>query len=238
MAGMRLPRGNTWESFCFQIPSGRLLAPTCMLGSCQDHSLDLCRENFYRMWELVARRTLLALSVFLAAFLGYLLFMNAETVPTSQPAPPGSIERADAKISEFTFTQSKGDIIEWQVEAKQARLFEREKRAVLTGVDVTLYGVKGKELTVSSEEGTLDTARKNFVLANRVDPLVVELGNGYIIYTNHLAWTDNTKEIRTDDPVRIVGHGLEVTGRGLLGRIESEEFEVLEDVHVDLFPAF
>ncbi|MGQ0666530.1 MAG: LPS export ABC transporter periplasmic protein LptC [Nitrospiraceae bacterium] len=189
------------------------------------------------MWELIARRTLLGLSVCLAAFLGYLLFINGDSVPTSRPAPAGPMEQADAKISEFTFTQSKGDAIQWQVQARQARLFEREKRALLTGVDVTLFGVKGKELTLSGDEGTLDTATKNFVLANRVDPLVVEIGSGYTIYTNHLVWTDDAKEIRTDDRVRIVGHGLQVTGRGLLGRMESEEFQVLEDVHVDLSPA-
>jgi hypothetical protein len=28
-----------------------------------------------------------------------------------------------------------------------------------------------------------------------------------------------------------------VTGRGLLGHLDREEFEVLEDVHVDLVPA-
>ena len=43
--------------------------------------------------------------------------------------------------------------------------------------------------------------------------------------------------MRTQDPVRIVGHGLEVTGRGLLGYLDREEFEVLEDVHVDLAPS-
>jgi len=189
------------------------------------------------MWELIARRTLLGLSVCLAAFLGYLLFINGDSVPANQPAPAGPIEQADAKISEFTFTQSKGDVVQWQVQAKQARLFEREKRALLTGVDVTLFGVKGKELTLSGEEGTLDTATKNFVLANRSDPLVVQIGSGYTIYTNHLVWTDDAKEIRTDDRVRIVGHGLEVTGRGMRGRMESEEFQILEDVHVALTPA-
>ena len=189
------------------------------------------------MWELVARRTLLALSATLAAFLAYLLFTNADSVPTSQSAPPGTIEQADSKISEFIFTQSKGDIVQWQVQAKQARMFESEKRVLLSGVHVTLYGGQGKELTVSGEEGTLDTGTKNFVLANRADPLVVETGSGYVIYTNHLEWMDDTKEIRTDDPVRIIGNGLEVRGRGLLGRLELEEFEVLEDVHVDLFPA-
>ena len=189
------------------------------------------------MWELVARRSLLALSALLAAFLGYLLFVNADSVPSGQSAPPGTIEQADAKISEFTFTQTKGDVIQWQVQAKQARLFEQEKRALLNVVDVTLYGLKGKELTVSGDEGALDTSTKNFVLTNKTAPLVVKTSSGYTIYTNHLAWTDATKEIRTEDPVRIIGNGLEVTGRGLLGRIESEEFEVLEDVHVDVSPA-
>ena len=48
---------------------------------------------------------------------------------------------------------------------------------------------------------------------------------------------DHAREIRTDDPVRMVGHGLEVKGQGLLGRMESEEFEVLQNVHVDLAPS-
>jgi lipopolysaccharide export system protein LptC len=189
------------------------------------------------LWERIARQTLLALSVTLSVFLGYLLFINVGSVPITRSSAPGSIEEADAKISEFTFTQTKGDIVQWQVQAKQARLFEQEKRALLQMVDVTLYGVNGKELTVSGDEGTLDTATKNFMLANKTNPLVVQTGSGYVIYTNHLVWTDATKEIRTDDPVRIVGNGLEVTGRGLLGRMDSEEFEVLEDVHVDVSPA-
>jgi LPS export ABC transporter protein LptC len=130
------------------------------------------------MWELIARRGLFALSVVLAAFLGYLLFVNADSVPTSQSAPIGSIEQADAKISQFTFTQTKGEVVQWQVQAKYARLFEQEKRALLSDVDVTLYGVKGKELTVSGDEGTLDTATKNFALMNRINPLVVETAGG------------------------------------------------------------
>jgi len=186
------------------------------------------------MWDVLARRSLLTLSGALAAFLIYLLFVNADSAPTNQPAAPGAIERADAKISDFTFTQTKGDVVQWRVQAKQARLFEREKRAVLSDVEVTLYGQSGKEVTVLGDEGALDTATKNFVLANRTDPLIIATGSGYTIYTNHLEWTDATKIIQTGDPVRIVGNGLEITGRGLLGRTESEEFEVLDDVHVDL----
>lgn len=189
------------------------------------------------MWEVIARRLLLALSGALAAFLIYLLFVNADSSPPGQSATSGAIEKADAKISEFVFTQTKGDVVQWKVQARQARLFEQEKRAVLDNVEVTLYGQAGKEMTVLGDEGVLDTATKNFVLANRSEPLTIATGSGYTIYTNHVAWTDSTKIIQTEDPVHIVGNGLEITGRGLLGRTDSEEFEVLNDVHVDLAPA-
>ncbi len=188
------------------------------------------------MWRSWAQRGLLALSLLLACFLVYLLVTNSTSVPPPTATAPGTINQADAIISHFTFTQTKGDKVQWQVDAQQARLFEQDKKAILDRVAVTLFGVQGKEMTVHGDEGTLNTETKNFVLANRSEPLVIYTESGYTIYTNHLAWTDQTREIHTRDPVRIVGHGLEVTGRGLLGHLDTEEFEVLEDVHVDLAP--
>ncbi|HSA87783.1 MAG TPA: LPS export ABC transporter periplasmic protein LptC [Nitrospira sp.] len=189
------------------------------------------------MWELVARRALLALSVLLAGFLGYLLLRNADSMPSSRPLASESIEQADAKIEKFIFTQSKGEVVQWQVQAEQAKLFEQDKRAVLRDVALTFYSTEGDEVIVRGEEGTLDTATKDFRLANRHTPLIVETRSGYTIYTNHLVWIDKLREIRTEEPVRMVGHGLEVRGQGLLGRMETEEFEVLRDVHVDLAPS-
>ena len=179
----------------------------------------------------------MALSAVLACVLVYLLVTNSTMVLAPTAAAPGSMDPADAKISQFTFTQTKGDTVQWKVQAQEARLFERDRRATLQVVAVTLFGKQGKDLTVTGDEGTLDTETKDFVLANRSEPLVIRTESGYVIYTNHLAWTDQTREIRTSDPVRIVGHGLDVTGRGLLGHLDREEFEVLEDVHVDLAPA-
>ena len=189
------------------------------------------------MWRNVAKWSLLAISGILTAFLGYLLIINADSTPPTHSMTKATIEQADAKISGFNFTQSKGDEIEWEIQAKQARLFEAEKRAFLNEVEVTLYGKKGKELTVSGDEGTFHMKTKHFALANKTDVLVVETAAGYTIFTNHLEWANDKKEISTDDPVRIVGHGVEVTGRGMIGKLGSEEFEVLQDVRVALFPA-
>lgn len=189
------------------------------------------------MWQRLIRRGLLALSGVLACFLVYLLMTHSTAVSTPTATAPGSMDAADATISNFTFTQTKGDAVQWQVQAHEARLFERDRRAMLQVVAVTLFGRQGKELTVTGDEGVLNTETKNFLLSNRSEPLVIHTESGYVIYTNHLAWTDETREIRTQDAVRIVGHGLEVTGRGLIGHLDREEFDVLEDVHVDLAPA-
>jgi LPS export ABC transporter protein LptC len=186
------------------------------------------------MWERWLRRGLLALSIVLAAFLGYLLFTRSDSASTTRTIPPGGGDQADARIQGFTFTQTKGDIVQWKVEAQQAQLFDNQKRAVLSHVQITLYGVQGKELMLTGEEGTLDTETKNFMLANREVPIVVETDSGYIIRTNHLNWIDKQREIQTSDPVTINGHGLQITGRGLLGKLDLEVFQVLDDVHVDV----
>lgn len=92
------------------------------------------------MWEIFARRALLSLSILLTIFLGYLLFRNAESPSRGASVSLNAFEDADAKLGEFTFTQSKGEAVEWQVRARQARIFEQEKRAVLHEVVLTFYG--------------------------------------------------------------------------------------------------
>jgi lipopolysaccharide export system protein LptC len=186
------------------------------------------------MWERWVGRGLLILSVVLAAFLGYLLYTRSDSFSPPRPVPAGGAQEADARIEGFTFTQTKGDIVQWKVEAQRAHLYEDDKRAVLSDVQITLYGVQGKELMLTGEEGTLETDTKNFMLANRNDPITIQMESGYVIRTNHLNWIDKRREIQTSDPVAIDGHGLQITGRGLLGKLDSEIFQVLDDVHVDV----
>jgi len=45
---------------------------------------------------------------------------------------------------------------------------------------------------------------------------------------------EERREVNTADPVTIIGQGMEITGRGLVGKLDSEEFKILHDVHVEL----
>jgi lipopolysaccharide export system protein LptC len=135
------------------------------------------------VWQRWAQRILLGLSLALVCFLVYLLMTNSTASPPPTATAPGTINQADAIISKFTFTQTKGDKVQWQVDAQQARLYEQDKRAILDNVAVTLFGIQGKEMTVHGDEGTLNTDTKNFLLTNRSEPLVIYTQSGYTIYT-------------------------------------------------------
>jgi lipopolysaccharide export system protein LptC len=184
------------------------------------------------MWQRWARGTLLGLTVILTSFLFYLLVTRMDSVPPPSVADSGSSERSDAGIDQFKFTRSRGGAVQWEVQAARARVFEAENRARLEEVRVTLFGAKGWELKLEGDEGTVDTVSKDFVLVKHAAPIVVQLESGYTIKTNHLAWKDEDRTIRTDDPITIYGNGLEVKGRGFVGKLDTEEFNILGDVHV------
>ena len=186
------------------------------------------------MWQRWARTGLLALSGILSLFLIYILATKVDSVPPSQLGSPRLLEHADAGINHFTFTQSQDGVVQWEVNARQAQVFEDENRAVLQQVHVTLHGERGRELSLKGDTGTIDTETNNFVLVRNGGPIAIELDGGYTIYTNHLTWTDERREISTNDPVAIHGEGLEIRGQGLVGKLDSEEFKVLENVRVEI----
>ncbi|MEX5212618.1 MAG: LPS export ABC transporter periplasmic protein LptC [Nitrospiraceae bacterium] len=185
-------------------------------------------------WQQWARGFLLALAVVSSTFLAYLLLTRTESTSPRTPELKPLHDQADAGMEQFTFTQTKDGVVQWEVRAKQASLYEDQNHALLKTVEVTLFGERGRELTVHGDEARLNTSNHNFEIANRERDLVIHLQGGYTIYTNHVQWTDERQEIETQDPVVIEGKGMRITGRGLLGKVEREEFQVLDDVRVDL----
>ena len=184
------------------------------------------------MWRSWSRRGLLLLSGILSVFLVYLLVTRSESVTRSVNSP--ALSDQDAGIDHFSFIQSKAGAMQWQVESQRAWMIESQHQALLQNVEVTLYGQAGWELKLRGDEGTVDTSTKNFTLVRRDGAIPVELQNGYTIYTNHLVWQDERGEVTTGDPVTLSGNGMEITGRGLIGNLASQEFTILDDVHVEI----
>src|SRR2546422_11523993 len=82
-------------------------------------------------------------------------------------------------------------------------------------VQVTLMGADGVTMTVTGDEGSINTASKDFVISKRSGNLALILNGGFTVYTPRVRWENQALRMWTDEPVRITGPRLEVPGQGL-----------------------
>ena len=183
-------------------------------------------SNRFLRWTLGG--IILGLSVYLA----YVVVGHMQTNAPPPPIALPELEEADAGMEGFVYRQTKDGMVQWEVAAQRAEVFEDKQEATLKEVQLRLFGQQGEEMMVDADEGVINTETKDFELRNRQEPIVIELKNGYTILTPHLHWIDANQEIRTPSPVTIQGNGLTITGVGLVGHLESEEFSVLDHVRV------
>ncbi|MCA9473568.1 MAG: LPS export ABC transporter periplasmic protein LptC [Nitrospirales bacterium] len=186
-----------------------------------------------RSW---GRWVLTSVVVAMSVFIIYRVVLHMEDRASQASIESSDEKPADAWINGFTYRQTQAGKTKWKVIAERAQVFESQHRANLEDVEVQLLGEKTgtTEMTVQAEKGTIDTATNNFDLDNEKDMMAVKLASGYTIFSTHLTWTEASRKITTQRPVVIRGHGLTITGKGLIGTIDNEEFQVLQDVQVEL----
>ena len=197
------------------------------------------------MQTVIAKKMPSTLHVTRAALLGVMLALLATilifvAVGPARRVPQASVvpvlpQRADAGMQGFSFTQSKGGVVDWKIQARQAQLFEADAKAMLTdNVQVTLMGADGVTMTVTGDEGTLNTVSKDFMISKHSGNLALILNSGFTIYTPRIKWDNAALRIWTDEPVRITGPRLEVTGQGLDAFLPSREMRVHRHVRVGI----
>jgi len=181
----------------------------------------------------VARAALLGtMLALLATILVFVAAGPARRVP--QSSAPTLPLQADAGLQEFSFAQSKGGLVDWKLHARQAQLFEADAKAVLNDVTVTLMGTDGVTMTVAGDDGAINTTSKDFVISKRSGNLALILNGGITIYASRIGWDNQALRVWTDEPVRITGPRLEVTGQGMDAFLASREMRVRHDVRVGI----
>jgi len=192
---------------------------------------------------MLAKPTLSHQRVARAGLLGIIFAVQATLLafiiggPSRRVLPvsvPVLSQAADAGVQGFSFVQSKDGQVDWKIQAKQAQVFDADAKAVLSNVQVTLMGTDGVAMTVTGDDGTINTSSKDFVISKRMGNLAIILNGGYTIFTSHFTWDNQKHRIWTDEPVTIKGPRLEVTGQGLDAFPTTQEMRVRQNVHVGI----
>lgn len=138
--------------------------------------------------------------------------------------------KADVKIGQFSVVQSHEGVKNWELRADRAEIFEKDQKALLEKIAVTIQTSQGVELSLDGDSGTINTRTKDFSLEKREGPMVIQLSNGYTIETPALSWLNDQKIIIAEGPARITGPRIEIHGNEL--RVAPDNQEVTVSGHV------
>lgn len=138
--------------------------------------------------------------------------------------------KSDVNIRQFSFVQTYQGERDWELKAEQAEVFEKEQKAHLRTVAVTLQTPEGFEVKLDGDEGTIDTFKKNFTLRKKNELMVIQLSNGYTIKTSGVKWLNDQREMITEGAAHISGPQVEIDGKELKVKVENQEVTVSGDV--------
>ncbi len=170
-------------------------------------------------------------TVFLGIAAVLALLVTVGSGPPKRPAEvPGVFKHSNADIDQFSFIQTKDGERQWKVQARRARIMDKDSQAILEDLEVTLFGGQGTQMILKGDEGVVDTESHDLTIQKRTGLIPIRLESGYTILTNHLQWRNRDQEIYTDAPVVIQGDGIEITGSGLRGTLGTETFTITKDV--------
>ncbi|MDH5428114.1 MAG: LPS export ABC transporter periplasmic protein LptC [Nitrospirota bacterium] len=183
-------------------------------------------------------RTFLTITILaMAAFIAQRVFTHMQVKSQATATIPLQEQQgADAWIQGFSYHQTRASATKWVVTADQAKVFDADHIAKLQAVKVQLFDqdFHKEQLLITSEEGVMNTATNDFNLVSRHEKTVMTFESGYQVFSDTLTWKEDARQIHTDDSVMIQGGGLVMTGTGLIGDVEKNEFQLLHNVRAEV----
>jgi LPS export ABC transporter protein LptC len=183
-------------------------------------------------------RSILTLSIIgMAVFIGQRVITHMETRSQATASVPLQEQQgADAWIQGFSYHQTRSGATKWVVTAEQAKVFDDEHVAKLQTVKVQLFDrdFQKEQMVITSEHGVMNTASNDFDLMSQHTKTVMSFESGYQVFSDSLTWKEEARQIQTDDQVVIQGGGMVITGTGLIGDVEKNEFQLLHNVRAEV----
>jgi LPS export ABC transporter protein LptC len=183
--------------------------------------------------RIVLTITILVMAVFIAQRVVTHMQVKSQATMT---IPLQEQQGADAWIQGFSYHQTRSSATKWVVTADQAKVFDADHTAKLQAVKVQLFDqdFHKEQLLITSEEGIMNTATNDFNLVSQHEKTVMTFQSGYQVFSDTLTWKEEDRQILTNDPVVIQGDGFVMTGTGLIGDVEKNEFQLLHNVRAEV----
>ncbi len=146
---------------------------------------------------------------------------------------PGIIEKlpenVDLGLDRVHYSQNEDGIESWVLDADRAAYQRKEEELALTGVELTFFNAGSfGDVQLNAANGILRQQQKQIDLQGDVR-IVTTSGDRYQSETLHYDYA--RRLATTDDPIRMQGRQLTLTGTGMTLDLAQGKLQVFGDVH-------
>jgi lipopolysaccharide export system protein LptC len=158
---------------------------------------------------------LLVFGVVLTLVIGY------RTVSNPQELFVSSMVQDDATIAidRVHQTSTKNGIKEWSLDARSAKLIEKDRQAVFDDVSINIYMENDKLIKLTAHKGYLNTETRDM----RVDGDVVADDGELKILTETLQYEHARRVLVTTKPVRVLGSKIQLNANSASYDLASQK---------------
>src|SRR5262245_29095684 len=162
-------------------------------------------------------------TIFLVCFLAVLAGLSGVVAwkvmgrrpPEPVQQPP---QKAEYQIKQVHINETLDGSLRWTLNADQAEVYDQRGITVMRKVVIQVFSRDGS-WTVTSDEGTLQNAKRDVALTGNV---VIRSSEGLEMRTPRLNGENDPRTLSTSEPVDIQREGTTITGQGLTVRMQEE----------------
>lgn len=181
-----------------------------------------------------ARNLLLVFALLVAVVLAATVtirYQGEKAIKTVAEALPEGIDLA---LKDIDYTHVDEGVARWRLQADQVEHQSSTKLLLVRSPHLDFFDDEGQlKGTLIADQGQISNDYQQVQMAGNV---VLESDSGYKFYTDILNFDQTTELVTTDAPIRLVGDGLQLTGRGMQMNVASRELTVEADVDARLDP--
>lgn len=139
-----------------------------------------------------------------------------------------AVDKSDGMTMEkFSLLEMQRNQKRWEILADVARVDEKRGLTTIEGVHFTLFSPKHGPVQITGRRGVIQHDSKNMQMCGDVRLLV---GAVFSLATDCLHWHAAEQELAANTPVVVHMGNLQAEGRGFLGSLAVERFEIHEQV--------
>lgn len=154
----------------------------------------------------------------------FALFKQSSTI--QDMATNGVVEAADISIQDMYLIEQKGVGDSWKLFAREASFYDTKQLVLMHNVRGQLVS-NDQSIDVEADYGQFDNATGNISVHGRVQLK----SQDYTIETDVLHWHASSRVLQSDTSVRVASAFVQITGEGLHGHPDQQNFVVRNDVH-------